>query len=808
MNNKLTPSMEQYIHIKEQHKDCLLFYRMGDFYELFFEDAILASKILNIVLTKRGKHNGADIPMCGVPAHSSTSYLHKLIEHKLKIAICEQLETPTQAKKRGYKAIIKRDVVQIITPGTILEDELLESNLSNYILAITKGNEQIAISWLDISTGSFFYCPSYNIISDIARIEPREILISETFFDQHKEIQKIITQNEMFVTQYADSFFKHKKTQRTLCDFYNINCTASIGELSIAETSACGALLEYVLQTQKKSLSRLNRPKLYDHRYFLHIDAATRKSLELISTKKNKNTNSLIQAIDYTLTSSGSRLLRSYIAAPLTAPTIINKRLDSVQSYVQNNELRQKIRTLLKTCPDIERSISRLSCNKGKPKDLHAIKDGLKIAIQLSSILNEKHETFNDYNLLVQVLTEALNNNYNNSVKNGGFINANFDPKLYESEHIKTNSSILISELEALYKKQIKINNLTISSNNLIGYYIEIPARYQIQDQEFIHKQSLANTARYTTSALQALETKIVMAKENIINLEYDIFCNLSKEILEKFTKITLTAQMIAELDTIVSLAELAALHNYTKPIIDNNYEFIIKGGRHPVIERNIDSFTPNDMTLNHETKVYLLTGPNMAGKSTFLRQNALIAIMAHIGSFVPADYAHIGVIDKIFSRVGASDNILQNQSTFMVEMIETAAIVNQSTKKSLVILDEIGRGTALCDGLAIACAVIENIHNINQCRAIFATHYHELCELENLFHLLRCYYVEVREWDKNIIFLHKIVKGKSNKSYGIHVAKLAGLPRNVIARAESILAKIQKSSDKNLINLKDTLKI
>ena len=793
MSNKTTPVMEQYLSIKDQYPECLLFYRMGDFYELFFDDAIKASKTLNIILTKRGQYNGKEIPMCGVPSHSSIGYLHKLIDSGFKVAICEQVETPSEAKKRGYKAVIKREVVQIITPGTIIEDALLQNNSANYILAITEDVGKIGISWLDLSTGDFFYCLSYNLSSDIARIEPKEILVSEIFFEKCKELQGLTVEQGVFVTKYVDSFFEYKKSEKRLCDFYQIPFTSNIGELSKAEISACGAILEYVWQTQKQSSLKLGYPKLYDHGYFLYIDAATRHSLEITSSHRGGRDSNLFNTIDYTVTNCGSRLLKNYVSAPVADVNIINKRLDSVESYIDENNLRREIRGILKECPDFERALSRISAGRATPKDLHAIKHGLNVATNLSYILfklqNTKYKDLEGYDELVRTLTSALKDgDCSNLPRNGGFINPDFSPKLSELEYAKNNSSNLIEDLQTLYRQKTGVSTLKISSNNLVGYYIEIPTRYNITDEEFVYKQSLANSVRYTTSMLQELENKIITASANAIALEFEIFCELCKQVLDKFTEIALTAQRIAKLDVITSLAELALQHNYTRPIIDNSNQFVIQCGRHPIVERSVDNFVANNIELSDENTICLLTGPNMAGKSTFLRQNALIAILAHIGSFVPANFAHIGVIDKIFSRVGASDNISRGQSTFMVEMVETAAIINQATQKSLVILDEVGRGTALYDGLAIAWAVIENIHNVNKCRAIFATHYHELCELENSLLMLRCYSMKVKEWNKEIIFLHEVVKGKSNKSYGIHVAKLAGLPRSVVVRAESIL--------------------
>ncbi len=741
MNTKLTPVMEQYLSIKEQYKECLLFYRMGDFYELFFEDAIQAAKTLNIVLTHRGQQNGENIPMCGVPSHSSITYLNKLIENGFKVAICEQLETPAQAKARGgYKTVIKREVVQVITPGTIIEDDLLNSSSANYILAIAEEKNKVALAWLDLSTSKFFYCLTYNLSSDITRIEPKEILISEVLFEKNTEIQNLVTENRIFVTKHTDSFFNTQKGEKKIQKFYQTSFSDSIGELSNAEVAAIGAVLEYLCRTQKESELKIGYPKLYNHKYFLQIDAAARKSLELTSVIQGSYKGSLADTIDYTITSTGSRLLKSYIASPIVDSNIINKRLDLVESYTKRQELKDKIREILKKFPDLERSLSRIALKKASPKDLYAIKNSLDVATQLSYILfssqSKEYKNLEGYEELLETLTAALKPNYSrNNVKNGGFINANFSPKLAQLEYIKSNSAKLILELQEFYKQKTGVNTLKISSNNLIGYYIEIPVRHQIEDKEFIHKQSLASCVRYTTAHLQELEISIVTTNANAVNLEQEIFDDLCDKVVKQFTEISLTAQTIAKLDVITSLAEVAIQNNYVRPLIDNSYEFVIEKGRHPIVERAVDNFTANDINLNHEKRIYLLTGPNMAGKSTFLRQNALIAILAHIGSFIPAQSAHIGIIDKIFSRVGAADNLLKGQSTFMVEMIETAAIINQATERSLC-----------------------------------------------------CYSMKVHEWQQEIIFLHEVIEGPSNRSYGIHVAKLAGLPNTLITRAESIL--------------------
>lgn len=827
VKEKNTPVMEQYLNLKAQYKDHLLFYRLGDFYELFFDDAIKAAKLLNIVLTKRGNSCGQEIPMCGVPAHSSESYLHKLIDLGFKVAICDQLETADEAKKRGYKSIVKRDVVRVVTPGTIIEDSLLEDKSNNYLASIVEQNDEYAISWLELSTGKFFHTLTSlkALDSDLLRISPRELLISEKFTEDEK-IRSILKNYKISITQHAQSFFEYSKSHRTLCEFYKIRELGSIGNFSKVEIMACGALLEYVRVTQRGSIPRLEFPKTYKQQNFMLIDTSARRNLELFSTQFGEKKGSLISVIDHTVTASGGRLLKQMLASPLACSKAINLRLSTAQFFVNNHDSRRKIREILSNIPDIERSLSRLILGRGSPKDMNLLKIGLGKTLELSeflckiesgengslpqqyviqteiqpasragitvksdeSELSTIHKSLGNHKDLFELLNSAILDNNLSSVKEGRFIHSKYNSELSELSYILNNSNKLVTKLRESYRDLTGIAALKILHNNILGYYVEVSANHKITSDIFIHRQSLANSMRYTTNELKELENKILTARDAAIGLEMKIFSELCSEVAKESEKIALAANALAKLDIRTAFAELAVQNNYVKPIIDDSKEFNICSGRHPVVEVN-DKFIANSINL---AGIHLITGPNMAGKSTFLRQNALIAILAHMGSFVPAESAHIGVIDKIFSRVGATDNITAGYSTFMVEMIETATIVNQATDRSLVILDEIGRGTGVYDGLSIAQAVIEHIHNVNKCRAIFATHYHELTKVSKYLKNVKCFCVKIREWNGEVIFLHEVIEGIADESYGIHVAKLAGFPDSVLNRASEVFEELK----------------
>lgn len=818
-----TPMMQQYLNVKAEHQDALLFYRMGDFYELFLEDAVIAAKVLDIALTKRGKHEGGDIAMCGVPHHACEAYLHKLINSGYKVAICEQMESPLEAKKRGYKAVVRREVVRIITPGTLIEDALLDARQSNYLASLVNLGGQMALAWIDISTGEFRVCPVYkeSLSTDLARLSVKELLISDKIFVD-PELSPILREYRAALSPQVASMFDFAKTENKLKNFYGVQSLDGFGNFSRAETAACGSLIEYVELTQKGVLPRLNPPKQFSGKNFMAIDASTRRNLELIHTLSGEKKGSLLSIIDRTITAPGSRLQFSYLTTPLAQSAAINNRLDGVQFFVENGQPRSDLREVIKRVPDMERALSRICMGKGGPKDMTAIRDGLSEAttimeivefsgsMDMPPIIRGYLKDFGSHDRIINHLREALKEEVGVLARDGGFVAQGYHPRLDEFRELAFNGRNKIAELREKYRDETGINTLKIVQNNVLGYFVEVTPSHsgKITDEKFVHRQTLASAIRYTTEELRRLESDIIGAKDNALQIEQMIFEELVAEIKSSADKIALAAQSVAGLDVLAALAELASERNYNRPYVDDSLEFKVTGGRHPVVEAGMENdFISNDCDLSQDQRLWLLTGPNMAGKSTYLRQNALIAIMAQMGSFVPATEAHIGTVDKLFSRVGASDDLARGQSTFMVEMIETATILNQATERSFVILDEIGRGTATYDGLSIAWAVVENIHNVNKCRSLFATHYHELTSLTDELPALTCYTMKVKEWEGNVVFLHEVTHGAADRSYGIHVAKLAGLPKSVTDRASEVLAVLQQTETSNVkIQLVDDL--
>lgn len=825
-SSTLTPMMQQYMHIKDNHPDSLLFYRMGDFYELFFDDAKIAADVLDIALTKRGKKDGDDISMCGVPHHSYEPYLHKLIKAGYKVAICEQMESPAEAKKRGYKSVVKRDVVRVVTQGTLIEEGLLDAKTSNYLLSLAKISGQIALAWIDISTGEFQTCVSdqKSFATDIARLDAKEILLSENWLSDVKNAD-LFKDFKNTLTPQANSVFDFKRSEHRIKEFFEVISLDSFGDFSRAQISAIGALLEYVSLTQKGVLPRLSIPKSFNKYEFLSIDSATRRNLEINQTMSGSKKGSLLGVADKCVTPMGGRLLQSCFASPLTNVDNINNRLDCVEFFLSNKDLRKNIRITLKQIPDIERSLSRIFMGKGSPKDLVAIKTSLNETLNLSELLEFANDNLplpikayldnlGSYDDLLYVLNSALSHEVGMLARDGGFIATGYNHKLDELRDLNFNGKDKISQLKEQYRQETAVNTLKISTNNVLGYFVEVsPANSdKITDEKFVHRQTLASAVRYTTSELRQLESDIINAKEQAIKIELHIFDELVAKIIDNSDKISKTAQSVAGLDVVSNLAQIAEDNNYNRPVLTNDSNFKITGGRHPIVEQNInkdvaDNFVANDCNLCEPESLWLLTGPNMAGKSTFLRQNALIVFLAQIGSFIPAQSAQIGIVDKLFSRVGASDDLARGRSTFMVEMVETATILNQATEKSLVILDEIGRGTATYDGLSIAWATVEYLHEKTKSRTLFATHYHELTTLQDCLKNLQTYLMQVKEWQGQIVFLHKVQKGSANRSYGIEVAKIAGIPSFVINRAQEILHNLQESDTSNNIgNLANNL--
>jgi DNA mismatch repair protein MutS len=796
-----TPMMSQYLSIKENYPDALLFYRLGDFYELFFDDAVKAAKVLDIALTKRGKHEGADIAMCGVPHHASTHYINKLIKHGYKIAICEQLESPLEAKKRGYKAVVKREVVRVITGGTITEDSLLNAREANYLAAIVLvKQEQYGIAFLDLSTGEFFSSITtlQSIASDLAKINPKELLIADKLYDKLQE-DSLLQEYAKKITTQVTSFFDFFKSQERIKSFYQVGALEGFGEFEPAEIAAIGAVLSYLSLTQKNHMPLLRFPKKIISQQFMTIDAQTAKNLELMQSTSGNFQNSVLHVLDQTNTSFGARLMRQYLCYPLIDAHLINQRFDKVDFFLKNNHKRQQLRLILAQIPDIERALMRINLSRCEPRDLLLLAQGLKQAQAIAELLantliSKAHPIIN----LQALFTDIINTIKDDKVyflKEGGFVKEKVHPKIDELVNINVITAEKIAALQLKYRQLSGVSNLKIQQNNLIGYYIEVSISNVNKIPEFFTlKQKTLNQARYTSIDLSAIEHEILHAQETLYQLELQVFQQLVEKIIQHSENIINVVQSLACVDVFSALGELAAQNNYTRPTIDNSDNFIVEEARHLVVEQvkqqgfYKENFVANDCNLSYEQRLWLITGPNMAGKSTFLRQNAIIAILAQMGSFIPARRALIGIIDRVFSRVGAADDLAKGRSTFMVEMVETATILNQATKKSLVILDEIGRGTATYDGLAIAWSCLEYIHDKILCRTLFATHYHELTSLADKLNSLKCYSMKVKEWQEQIIFLHKISQGSANNSYGIHVAKIAGLPLEVTLRAKGIL--------------------
>lgn len=826
-NKELSPGMAQYMEIKKSHPDYLLFYRMGDFYELFFEDAFKASKALDIALTKRGKAFGEDIPMCGVPFHAYESYLAKLIKCGYKVAICEQMEDPAEAKKRGYKAVVKREVIRLVTSGTLTEDTLLDAKRNNYLMGISKNNGVYGFAWVDLSTG-VFYTQELNVSSDreiseiygiLSKIDPQEILLSDVMlqnpalfelFDEYREKLSVLP-NARF--DYANSL---KKT----LEFYNVQTLDSFGAFCKAEVTSLGIILDYVELTQKGQMPRIMPPvKLLENR-FMELDAATAKNLDLL---EGGRTGSLISVIDRTVTGAGARMLNARLITPLLDLVEINKRLDVVEFFYNHHDVRDKLRAVLKQCPDMERAVSRLSVGRGGPRDMAAILQTLNALAPISLLMNSYQrvdvvdelpeavadvlKNLGNFYSLIDELSRALNDdNLPLLARDGGFIAEGYSPELDATRMMSREGHEYIMNLQGKYIEETAIDSLKIKYNNVVGYFIEVPNKFApqlLEKPEFIHRQSVLNATRFTTVELSDLENKMRGAADRALAMELDIFEDIRRRILVSADDICRSANALAELDIGAALADLALENNYCRPQLDNGLAFEIVEGRHPVVENalkrgNDGTFVGNDCMLNGENnRIWLLTGPNMAGKSTFLRQNAIIAIMAQIGSFVPAKSAHIGIVNKVFSRVGASDDLSRGRSTFMVEMVETASILNRADERSFVILDEIGRGTATFDGLSIAWAVVEYLHEVNKCRALFATHYHELTVLDEKLKALTLHCMKIKEFNEQVVFLHEVIDGAADRSYGIHVAKLAGLPKSVIVRAGQVLKKLEKDSQK-----------
>ena len=810
--SKPTPMMVQYLAVKDIYRDVLLFYRMGDFYEMFFQDAETAAQALGITLTHRGTLNGDPVPMCGVPVHAMDGYLARLIQQGYKVAICEQTETPETFKARGGKGPLPRGVVRVITPGTLQEDGLLVSHQHNYLAALGRSAGEFAIAWADMSTGSFNVqaCDEADIEALLSRLGVAEFLYPE---EMRASLEMVAAPFNPAIRPAQD--FDSRRSEAMLLSLYEVSTLDSLGAFSRAMLSAAGGLLTYLRQTQIESMPRLSRLSVLSQNAFMEIDAATRRSLELTQTLTESRSGSLLHAIDKTKTAAGARLLATRLSAPLTDRALIEGRLDLVSWFLRSQTTGSDIISALNGLPDIERSLSRLASARGGPRDLSAIARavslGRDISVRLSAQVSEAQgidEHAPDIMMLIEdtqcaadladSLMPALADDMPLLARDGNFIRAGYDSSLDQIRQLRDESRRLIAGLQADYVAQTDISSLKIKHNNVLGYHIEVRSLHGdklMSDNQFIHRQTTAQAVRFTTTELADMEKQMASASDRALAVELALFETLVKQVLARSPALEQTAAALAALDVATASAQLASSRYYCRPIMTDDTRFTIIGGRHPVVERALADSTPfiaNDCRLEKGSHLWLLTGPNMAGKSTFLRQNAHIAIMAQAGLFVPADNAEIGIIDRLFSRVGASDDLARGRSTFMVEMVETATILNQSTSRSLVILDEIGRGTATWDGLSIAWACLEYLHNNIGCRALFATHYHELTSLTGQLSGLRCHAMQVKEWQGDIVFLHEVGEGAADKSYGVHVAKLAGLPHTVIKRAAHLVSEME----------------
>jgi DNA mismatch repair protein MutS len=824
--SRATPVMAQFLEIKAAHPGSLLFYRMGDFYELFFEDAEVAAQALGITLTKRGKHLGRDIPMCGVPVHSADAYLQRLIRLGHRVAVCEQLEDPAAARRRGSKAVVRRDVTRLVTPGTLTEDSLLDSRSNNFLASIArhKGSGELALAWADISSGELavLVTDPARLSTDLARLEAREIVVPDALLNE-AEYSFLLDRAGPPVTPLPAARFDSLSAEHRLKQHFGVSALEGFGDFSRTEISALGGLLEYIIITQAGRVPHLRQPRRETSDSVLLIDPATRANLELTRTLSGEKRGSLLSVIDLSVTAAGSRRIAARLSNPLADPYAIAARLDEVSHFAENAELRGKVRRELAGMPDLERALGRIVIGRGGPRDLSGVRDSLKAAHVLEELLasgadigglpeglREIRNCLASADLsLARELDSALADDVPLSTKDGDFVRTGYSRELDENRKLRDDTRHVIAGLQSKYAEATGVKSLKVKHNNVLGYFIEVmsgaAAALQSPAQAglFIHRQTVANAMRFVTTELASLDQRIAAAADHALALEQQIFSRLCDDIAARRGMLSALADATAQLDAAAALAELAERRRYVRPKVDGSTKFQIKGGRHPIVEAALQagassSFVANDCDISGDAKrLCLLTGPNMAGKSTYLRQNALIVILAQMGSFVPADEVHFGSVDRLFSRVGAADDLARGRSTFMVEMVETAAILNQATERSFVILDEIGRGTATYDGLSIAWATLEHLHNVNKCRALFATHYHELTQLASKLPHLANATMKVREWQDQIIFLHEVISGVADRSYGIHVARLAGLPAAVTSRAQRLLEQLERGGAK-----------
>ena len=806
----VTPMMAQYLEIKANHPGALLFYRMGDFYEMFFDDAVAASAALDIALTKRGQHLGEDIPMCGVPVHAAEGYLLTLIRKGFRVAVCEQLEDPAEAKKRGSKSVVKRDVVRLVTPGTLTEDSLLDARRHNFLAAFAQVREASALAWVDISTGGFqvMSCAPARLAPELSRLAPREVILADV---DDGGWQTIVRESGASPTLLGKAAFDSTNGQKRLCGLFGVETLDAFGSFDLAQIAAMSAIAEYLEITQKGNLPLLRPPVLEAEAANMQIDAMTRRSLELTASMNGGRAGSLLSTIDRTSTSAGARLLERRLSSPSCHLDTILERQTSVAWFLENTRLAADLGSDLRASHDVDRALSRLALDRGGPRDMAAIRDTAAIAAKVHdrlvaqtppSVLAAVSGDLVGLSELFDLLDAALVAEPPLLSRDGGFVAPGYDPELDEVRELRENGRGVIAGMQADYADLAGVSSLKIKHNNVLGYFIETTATHAEKmmapplNETFIHRQTTANQIRFTTVKLSKNETRILNAGAHALEIEKRVYASLAEAIISVADRISAMARALSEIDVALSMAALARDEEWCRPEIDTSRAFEIEGGRHPVVEAALrksgEPFVANDCDLT-SAPIWLLTGPNMAGKSTFLRQNALIAILAQAGGYVPAASAHIGIVSQVFSRVGASDDLARGRSTFMVEMVETAAILNQADDRALVILDEIDRGTATYDGLSIAWATLEHLHDVNRCRALFATHYHEMGALAAKLDGVDNATVAVKEWEGDVIFLHEVRKGTADRSYGVQVARLAGLPPAVVARAKIVLEALEE---------------
>ncbi len=808
----ITPMMAQYLGIRAQHPDALLFYRMGDFYELFFEDAVAAAAALDIALTKRGKHQGQDIAMCGVPVHAAESYLLTLIRKGFRVAIAEQIEDPSEARKRGSKSVVARAVVRLVTPGTLTEESLLEARRANWLAAWGELRDDAALAWCDISTGEIrvMPCPRVRLGPELARLAPRELLVVE---GHAESVAAVAADAGAVLTERPRAAFDSSAAEARLGGLYRVGSLEGFGAFCRAELSVLGAIAEYLDLTQRGSLPLLRPPLRENSGETMRIDAATRRNLELTRSLSGGREGALLAVADRTLTGGGARLLEQRLSAPSCDLDEIRARLEAVSYLRADSGLREGLRAMLRQVPDIERALSRLALDRGGPRDLAALRDGVGQAARIAQLLAglpegrlaEAAQRLTGQDALAHSLNHALVEEPPTMLRDGGFVATGYDAELDEARQLRDEGRSVIARMQGEYAAATGIGSLKIRHNNVLGYFVETTSTHGERmlapplNETFRHRQTTANALRFTTLELAEMETRILNAGSLALEVERRIFQGLRSAVLAVAGPLGVLAGALAELDLAAGFAELAAEGDWCAPELDTSRSFEVVGGRHPVVEaalrREGGSFVANDCSLTPAAEgaaIQLVTGPNMGGKSTFLRQNALIAVLAQAGSHVPAECARIGLVNQLFSRVGAADDLARGRSTFMVEMIETAAIINQADGAALVILDEIGRGTATWDGLSIAWAVLEHLHDINRCRALFATHYHELTRLAARLAGVENATLAVREWQGEVIFLHTVRPGAADRSYGVQVARLAGLPAAVVERARVVLEALE----------------